>query len=154
MTTWLFTWNPAYYPWNDSLESYKNVKAEIDQIGFSFQRWTCGITKRIKLGDRIFLIRLGKDKAGIVASGTAASDVFAGPHWNPDLAKDGKTVNRAFVKFDHVIDPDIGPILEREFLQKHFPTMCWSPQASGISIPDHIALQLETEWQRVTTTDR
>ena len=35
----------------------------------------------VKEGDRVFLIRLGKEPKGIIMSGYAATDVFVSPHW-------------------------------------------------------------------------
>ena len=35
--------------------------------------WSCGVTKTIEPGDRVFLIKLGKEPRGIVGSGRADS---------------------------------------------------------------------------------
>lgn len=59
-------------------------------VGKAFSKWTCGVNKSIKAGDRVFLIKLGLEPKGIVASGIAITDVFEGTHWDDEKATEGK----------------------------------------------------------------
>ena len=86
MNTWLLTWNPKYYDWEspeDETESVENLKAKLAAGAEAAMSWSCGPNKRIKTGDRLFIIRLGIEPKGMVASGFAVSDVYEMPHWIP-----------------------------------------------------------------------
>lgn len=145
MKTWLFTWNPSRWAWDDPIYGKEEMSREISRIGESFCKWTCGGTKSIQKGDRIFLIRLGCNPRGIVASGFAITDVFPGIHWDSEKAALGKPANRVYIRFDKII-PDGSPILSMEDLKILSEKMMWSSQTSGISIAPEIAEKLEQEW--------
>ena len=147
MKTWLFTWNPDRWAWDDDITGYKEMKNDIDEVGFAYGKWSCGVNKSIVEGDRIFLIRLGRKERGIVASGYAASGVLEGIHWDIDKRAEGKKARRIYIKFDHIID-DMDKILKYDDLKIISDTMAWSAQASGISIPDDVAEKLEIEWKK------
>ena len=122
------------------------MKHQIAQVGRSFATWSCGQNKSIKAGDRIFLIRLGVEPRGIVASGYAATDVFEGPHWDIERAENGDKARRIFIEFDKILDPMKDAVLNMEELMEISPTFCWSPQSSGVHIPDEIATMIEYKW--------
>ncbi len=147
MNTYLLTWNPDKWPWSNLDECIDNVK----QHGVHSARWSCGQNKRIARGDRVFLIRLGKEPRGIVASGWARSSVFEDEHWEGPRRRQGKLALYVNVDFDVLLNADLRePILERNKLNVGvLARMHWDSQTSGISIPDEVARQLEVEWARV-----
>jgi len=147
MRTWLFTWNPTRWAWDDKYDGYKEMIHQIDQVGRSFATWSCGVNTSIKTGDRIFLIRLGAEPRGIVASGHAATDVFVGPHWDDSRARLGDTSKRVFIEFDKIVDPSSPDIIPIDLLKEKFPQVCWSSQSSGISIPESVVTDLENIWR-------
>lgn len=147
MKTWLLTWNPGLWGWNDGIDGYREMLQEVESMHFSYAKWTCGINKSILPGDRIFLIRLGVAPKGMVASGYAISPVFEGTHWNPEKRAAGKKARRIYIRFDKILDVDKG-ILEMDDLKQIGPSMHWSTQSSGISIPDETASRLELVWKQ------
>lgn len=102
MRTWLFTWNVDRWAWNDSINGYKELIADIEQVGHAYCKWTCGVNKSIEKGDRIFMIKLGSAPKGIVASGYAVTGVFEGTHWDEEKKQAGKKAKRIFVDFDKI----------------------------------------------------
>ncbi len=146
MKSWLFTWNPRLWAWDDPVYGYKEMIREVESTGATFCKWTCGVTKTIEPGDRVFLIRLGVEPRGIIASGHALTAVFEGTHWDPDKAAQGKKANRIYIKFDKLLDCD-SCILSMDELKRISGAMHWSPQSSGVSIPDDVASRLEELWQ-------
>src|ERR1700730_9287781 len=54
MTTYLLAWNPKRWPWDDLTETAIAVKAGKRTI----KSWSCGTSRRLRKGDRAFLIRL------------------------------------------------------------------------------------------------
>src|SRR5690349_313963 len=81
--TYLLTWNPHKYEWA-SLQT----DCEIVNLGFPFeQRWSCGKSKKLHVGDRVFLTAVGsKIFKGIMASGWVLTEPFEDAHWNENAA--------------------------------------------------------------------
>lgn len=143
MKSWLLTWNPKRWPWSEGLYSFEEMKQEFDQLGFTISKWTCGVTKSIQEGDKVYLIRLGTEPRGIIARGIALSQVFSGTHWNASAAGKAREANRIFVKFDRLCNSKNDVLIEFPKLKALSDTFCWSSQSSGISVPNHIALDLD-----------
>lgn len=139
MPTYLLTWNPERWQWTYIEDSI----AQITQQGFCNERWSLGVTKRIDIGDRVFLMKLGAKPRGIVASGWVASDTFQDIHWSDET----KRALYADVHFDTILDPDQDSIFPIELLQDGiYGSVSWTPQNSGNSIPDDVAELLEKDW--------
>ena len=142
MTTYLLTWNPERWQWDDIQDDI----ALITKKGGCDGRWSSGVTKKIQPNDRIFLMKLGSQKPrGIMASGWATSEVFQDIHWGDD----SKLAFYVDVHFDTIIDPNQESIFPIELLQNGiYSSVNWTPQASGMGIPDNVAEQLEKDWAR------
>lgn len=125
MPTFLLTWNPAV--WDGEI---------IDPCD-----WSCGNNKRIKVRDRLFLIRQGTEPRGMVASGKALSDVF----------EDDEGVRRVRMGIDILLDAEIEEIYPRSELivlnDGLAEPMNWGVRTSGTRIPDAVATRLEARWR-------
>lgn len=144
MATYLFTWNPARWSWDYFQDSIDQLKSK----GYCSERWSCGVTKRIRKGDRAFLIKLGKDPRGIIASGWITRDIFEDNHWSEEKADSGCTAFYVGINWDTLLDPNI-KIFHRFWLDRPiFSKMHWDSQASGVTIPDDVAQQLEKDWAK------
>jgi hypothetical protein len=53
--------------------------------------WSCGNSKSIANGDRLFLLRQGEEPRGIVGVGYAESEPYRDTHWREEKAKAGRT---------------------------------------------------------------
>jgi 5-methylcytosine-specific restriction protein A len=143
MTTYLLTWNPERWQWTYLHESIAKVKRR----GYCQEPWGSGVTTRIQPNDRVFLMKLGKQKPrGIIASGWATSEVYRDAHWDEAKRAKGMTALYVNVHFDTILDPE-KEIFPRERLTFGIYTkMDWEPQASGRTFPDDVAIQLEKDW--------
>lgn len=151
MSTYLLTWNPEKWSWDD----LENCVEEVKAMGFHPGRWSCGRNKKIKEGDRLFLIRQGVEPRGVVASGWATSDVIDAEHWDDAKRVQGQRALYVWVRFDILLDADREPILPRIKLNSGIlKEMHWDSQTSGISIPDEVANQFEVEWARFLADKR
>jgi 5-methylcytosine-specific restriction protein A len=149
MSTYLLTWNPNKWPWHD----LDDCIAEIETLGFHEDTWSCGRNKQITIGDRLFLIRQGKEPRGIVASGWAVSGFFEDDHWDQARQAEGQSALYIWMRFITLLDADHEPILSRDSLNHGvMGTMHWDSQVSGIQVPDEIANQLEIAWARFLAT--
>jgi 5-methylcytosine-specific restriction protein A len=150
MATYLLTWNPKKWHWWDNLgDSFKRV-------GDSYVgKWSSGNSKKIHAGDRVFLIRLGKDPRGIVASGWATSNVYPGSHWDERLAESGKDALYVDIRLDTLLNPGREKILARRELDKGtLGNMHWDSQASGFEIPRDVAAKIEDLWEQFLSEGR
>lgn len=141
INTFLFAWNPNRWDWVD-------LQACIDQlenVGYVERRWSCGNSKRIKKGDRVFLIRLGEEPIGIMGSGYSKSSYYVAPHWDDTK---GKTTNYIDIEFDILINPDNNVLFDKESLDNidSKNVQQWFPQQSGIFIKPEIVDSLESNW--------
>jgi 5-methylcytosine-specific restriction protein A len=139
MATYLFTWNPAKWAWDELDDDVIAYRAQ----GFFDGRWSCGRTKKIKEGDRAFLMRLGAKKPfGIMASGECVSEPIVRTHFS-DPSKTTLSVN---LRYDVLLHPFKEAILSKDILLSEIPSMIWTPQGSGITIPPAAAAALEDLW--------
>lgn len=147
MATYLLLWNPKRYNWDDLPAIYQKVKEGIPvRI-----RWSCGNSKHIKSGDRVFMKRVGKDPRGIFASGKVITGSYEDKHWDQTAATE--TTMYVEVELDTFLDPESDDIIPRDLLKtdKRFSAMHWDSQRSGVQIPDEIATELEKLWARFAT---
>ncbi len=141
MPTYLLTWNPQKWQWTH----IQRCIVQINENGFCSERWSTGVTRKIARGDRIFLMKLGQEPRGLIASGWVSSDVYEAKHWSGDF----KTALYVDIHFDTIIDPTQEEVFSIEFLQDGiYSHINWTPQASGISISDDVAEQLEKDWAK------
>ena len=139
METYLFAWNPNKWPWDNLLRALDQIAA----TGYTSEWWSCQSHKSIRPDDRAFLVRVGVEPKGIMASGYIVTEPFLFPHWSCE----DKMVNCVDIKFDTLIDPASGNMLSLEQLDNPPLNMqTWTPQASGISISPDVAVELERVW--------
>ncbi len=147
MPAYLLTYNPKYWVWED----LPHAIAEIAAHGYHESRWSCGRSKRIKAGDRVFLMQQGAEPRGIFGAGEALADAYQDEQWNAERWLAGsKTCMYVEVAFDALIDPTRDPILTRERLLTE-PPLCdhhWDVRTSGTRIPDPVTTALEAAWAR------
>ncbi|MGI6687868.1 MAG: hypothetical protein ACOX6Y_05885 [Christensenellales bacterium] len=145
--TWLLTWNPKRFQDRNPQYCFEELENDLSQIGFAITKWSCGVTTSIKPEDHVYLIRLGEEPRGIVASGRVLSKVFFGTHWDEERRACGVQVKQIYVKFDD-IRVNNGVILPIEILKLQFSSVHWSAQASGTSIAPEVAQELHKMWNQ------
>lgn len=128
---YLLTWNPEYFKLGDDGEV----------VPGSEHRWTC-YSKQPLPRDRIYLMRLGVDPKGIVATGIVTQGSFEAAHWK-DSAKTAR-----YIKFQvEEYRPDAAAgLLPMALLLQALPGYKWSPQSSGVSIPQEDEAVLSQLW--------
>jgi hypothetical protein len=133
--SYLLTWNPANFVDGGDAGVTPNTS----------NRWTCH-SQQPKLGDRVFLVRVGVEPRGIVASGIVSRESFEDADWRDP------TQTRRYIEF---IPDDIRPTLADGLLPLQqlellntapHENFRWNPQSSGIAIPAPIASALNDKW--------
>lgn len=87
MKTYILTWNPKRWKWDDFDAFRARVAAGIADD----YRWSTGNNKSIRPGERFFLFRQGSER-GIIGAGRTTSYVYHDEHWD-DASQDGKYVD-------------------------------------------------------------
>lgn len=141
MNTFLFAWNPSRWDWVDLQKCIEHLET----VGYVERRWSCGNSKSIRKGDRVFLIRLGNEPKGIMGSGYAKSSFYAAPHWDGTA---NKITNYVDIEFDVLINPKDNKLFDKEYLEgiDKNNSQEWFPQQSGISIKNEVIESLESNW--------
>lgn len=146
MATYLLTYNTDRWAWND-------IDSAIEQLrenGSYIDSWSSGNRKDIKVGERVFVIKLGTEPRGIFISGWVYNGHFLDKHWDKEKAKQGKKANYIEVNFEVILNPEKDRILSYEELNKgKLKNMDWSSRASGVLIPEEIAEELENKWDNI-----
>lgn len=147
MNTYLFAWNPEKWPWTHLEKSIE----ELEQTGRVQELWSCASHKSIKVGDRAFLVKLGKKPTGIIAAGFVATEPFLANHWSGE----DKMVPRVIVDFEVLLNSEHEPILSVDKLKQSITSeQHWTPQSSGISIRPEVVDELEALWFDFLTTEK
>jgi 5-methylcytosine-specific restriction protein A len=136
MSAYLLKWNPRLWPWNSiSTDAAKTEKGQ-----FVRASWTCGRTKKIRKGDRVFIIRLGDKPKGLIASGWATSN------WYPGKFR-GRSVVRVDCKLDRILDWEVDALLPLSRLkQGKLNKVAWTNQGAGVEIYGDILDEIEQLW--------
>lgn len=143
MSTYLLTWSPKKWQWNNLSRRIGEIKRK----GYSVTDWSCGNNKSISKGDRVFLLRQGEEPRGIVGAGRAESDSFEEVHWRKEKAKIGRTTMYITVRWDTLLNPETESILPREWLNDAvLSRVNWNTQISGITVWPDVAKVLEDMW--------
>lgn len=111
--------------------------------------WSVVSHKKIKPGDRAFLMRLGQEPKGIMAAGFVTSQPFLSGHWSGE----DKLVNCVMIEFEVILNPNSEPLLGLEHLKTgNLSKGNWTPQSSGIEINSEMCDELEAVWFHFLTT--
>ena len=138
--SYLLTWNPSNFEWSE-LSGYSQETLSGGKLAEE-AAWST-VSGKILPGDRLFVMRLGAEPKGIVASGVASSRPFEGQHWD---GTEGRLAQFVKCTWDFAVDPASHAPLGLSSLRQLDPEFGWTPQSSGVSIPPKTASQLETAW--------
>ena len=143
MKTFLLTWNPNRSPEPDMPRQANETAAGKIVLA----RWSCGNTKKIKIGYRVFLIRLGVEPKGIVGSGWVVKSSYWDEHWDAQKRAEGKKGLFIMCEWERILNPTIDlPLAINKLPHWNLGKKSWTPQSSGIQIPPQLVSELEHLW--------
>jgi len=140
------TWNPDNWTWTNLQE-----QAQRTADGGSVEEpWSCGNSKSVKSGERLFLLKQGRKlPKGIIAAGVSTSKSYQDKHWNSKRAAQGDMANYVEAEWETILDPAYEDLLPVSACQYDgLPSVNWNTMASGIEIPQPVARILEEVWSR------
>lgn len=143
MPTYLLTWNPKNWQWHNLAD----IARQLGEGGSIEQRWSCGHSRSIAVGSRVFLLRQGVEPKGIVASGWVTKTPFADLHWDALRAAKGEQTFFVMFVVDALLNPDVSPPLDvRAITAGPLADLQVNARASGNSIPELVAEALSDAW--------
>ena len=138
MPAFLLTWNPDKWSWAE-------LPRDLDEFrrsGVLVGRWSCGRSKSLISGDRVFFLKQGSRGRGIYASGYVQGGVFEEVHF----ADPSKLSRYVTVAYDVLLDPSTG-LLQRDALNvEPLHLVNWGTQGGGIRIAPEAVNALEALW--------
>ena len=141
---WLLTWNKDNWHWEGFAD-----KCDATAAGETFvEDWTCSNTNP-KIGDEIFLMKLGKQPRGIIGHGRVIRESYEKEHFDPAKAAAGKTSRHIDIEFDRLINYEKGRIVSQDELKEKCGAQHWSPQNSGIEIKPEVLPTVYALWNEV-----
>lgn len=142
--SWLFAWNPNSWAWGDLSKGIEQTK----QSKSVTLRWSCA-NKNVLPGDRAWLVRLGEEPKGIIASGNVVSEPYEAEHYNQERAQKGDTCQYVDIELVSIRDVSKESFVTMEDLNGiNTEKQQWSPQSSGIEIKPRSAAQLNELWEK------
>jgi hypothetical protein len=144
MNTYLMTWNPKHWDWKTLQRDALSTRAG----RLVSEQWSCGNTRKITSGDRLFLLKQGGDlPKGIMASGYATSGVYEDKHFDPVLAEQGETKLFVDANWDAILDFMTEPLLQTSDVDGDGPPQVnWKTMSSGITVSAPAAQHIERLW--------
>ncbi len=138
MSVYLLTWNPKHF----STGGEGSEPGTLDYAVGEQIRWSCH-SQQPKLGDTIYLIRLGVEPRGIVAKGTVSKESYLADHWS-DASKEKRYIDFKLEGLRSSCEQGLLPMM---LLQGSMPDQQWSPQTSGIEIKQNYRETLADLWE-------
>lgn len=138
--TFVLLWNPSSWEW--SQDDRDRMQQLIAEQGQAPDRWSTGSrTSGMHSGDRIFLLKVGTKPLGMIASGTARSEIEYWDHWDTERQEQAPFVD---VAWDTLLGPQ--EVLPREVLKEEMPDSGWTFQGGGVLLTPDVADDLELLW--------
>lgn len=136
MNTFLFAWNTKKWPWPELPEAIESLHRNEEVI----EAWRVAAYKRIRTGDRAFMVHVGAEPRGIFGSGIV--------HSLPYKKNEDDRAHLVDLKVDTLLNPAAQKILTLDILAiGRLAKQMWTPQGSGILIDPEIVEELELVWK-------
>lgn len=136
MPTFVITWKPLSENEDRGwpLEKLLNLVDQVEAHGYADEPWRFQAHKMAQIGDRVFLLRQGQHRKGVIGYGR----IHAAPF------RDSDKKWYAPVRFEHLVNPDEQILIPHaKLLTLSDEVRLWDRQASGTSIPTAVAAALE-----------
>ncbi|HEZ7991338.1 MAG TPA: AAA family ATPase [Ruminococcus sp.] len=148
---WLLNWNPSNPTWQweeqEDDHGYNATAQKVKSGGTVFFSWRCS-SKKVKEGDRFFMVKLGAKPRGVFATGYAASDTYE----NTYTDENGESITERCVDIciTGFLDYHVDELISQDVLKQKFPEQQWSSQGAGISIKPEASKWLIENWDSFT----
>ena len=134
-TDYLFTWKPGHWPYSELKRLVATFKAGRNAM----EPWRCQAHRKIRIGDKAYMVKLGDAPRGIFGIGTVSGE----PYRNPE-ASEGENPWLVPITFDLLVDPTRSLLMpESDLIKLDAPKHRWHPQGSGITLEENAARAID-----------
>jgi len=152
MSTFLLSWNPDKSSQQNFSDEYEKFTEGVSVV----KVWSVTRSSKPEPGDRFYIIKLGKKGRGIFGAGEIMTNPKELPHYEPELAKQGKKLKYCDIRFDRLVDGGSQTLIGIEELEginrEAGIKQHWSAENSGIQIDESILVYLDKLWHLRTDT--
>lgn len=142
--SFLLTWgNFEETPDSEMLEVTEALKT----AATSQTQWSSGNRRDMNVGERVFLLRQGRDYPGIVGQGIIAEAPKPGKHWDPERRKAGVEAWYIKVNWHEMLSKEAG-LSRQTLVDAGFSESLLNAQSSGVMIPDADLAKLDQLWTK------
>jgi hypothetical protein len=132
---YLFTWKPGHWPYSE----LKRLVATFQAGRSAVEPWRCQAHRKIRIGDKAYLVKLGEAPRGIFGVGT-----ISGMPYKNHKASEGENLWLVPITFDLLVDPTKSLLMPESNLMKlDAPRHRWHPQGSGITLEADAARDID-----------
>jgi hypothetical protein len=145
-TDYLFTWKPGHWPYSE----LQRLVASFETGGPAIEPWRCQAHRKIHVGDKAYMVKLGDAPRGIFGVGT----VTGAPYRNPE-ASGGENPWLVPITFDLLVDPTKSLLMpESNLMMLDTPKHRWHPQGSGVTLEAGAARAIDRFVNRTNNVRR
>lgn len=138
MSVFLLTWNPKQF----STGGDGSATGQLSYHKGDEVRWSCHSTHP-KIGDTVYLIRLGDEPHGIIAKGAVTRAPFSDSDWK-DANQNSSCIKFELQELRQSCQAGLLPML---LLKAALPSQTWSSLTSGIAIKPDVTATLWDLWE-------
>ena len=145
--------------WDPDISSFKVTDYEMDMqcfyedclkgpssSGFYYD-WSIWDYKKVHVGDRFYMLKVGKGNTGIVMSGI----ITGTPYKDVDWSGKGRDVRYVRIMPDCMLHPDKAPMVTTQVLDEALPMVNWNEGHSGVMLNEEQAEKFSELWEKSIT---
>lgn len=144
----VLTWNPLRWAWVDAPDDFETIAGKVVRGAPVQRQWSVGNSKSVRPGEDVYLVRVGVEPKGLIATGVVIEGSHERPHWDPLLRAQGKTVQSVGMSFTRMAATRSDVLIPLDALRLGAPHTTWTPQASGIRVKS-----ADLEWLKGALDD-
>jgi hypothetical protein len=150
--TYLLTWDPG----RGHFHGIERAVRDLRESGAVEIHWSVGWPgqqppTRIAPGDRVFFIRHGSSRPGLIGSGRVIGEKYESTHWSEKRREMGQLALYAPVRFDALSEFPL--ISLEEIIEQTREESLWTREGTCHLIEPELAQRLESLWARMLASE-
>jgi 5-methylcytosine-specific restriction protein A len=143
---YLFTWKLGHWPYSE----LERLVSTFEAGDTAMEPWRCQAHRKIRIGDKAYMMKLGDAPRGIFGIGT-----ITGEPYRNDEASDGENAWLVTITFDALVDPTKSLLVpESNLAMLDAPKHRWHPQGSGITLEPSAARGIDRFVDRKSSSHK
>lgn len=139
--TFIMRWNPEIS--NYKVVDFEHAMEDFRDDGFYYD-WSIFDYRKVRVGDRFYMLKVGNGNTGIVMSGIIVSL----PYKDEDWSGKGRDVRYVRMIPDCMVHPDNATIVSIQTLDKEMPGVNWNEGHSGVLLDGMQANKFDELWHK------